>query len=68
MKDNTEATHKYTESNIIDMLRVLIDYIFVEFSGHVYQQSVGIPMVMNCAPLLADMFVYAYETEFMQQL
>ena len=57
MKDDTEATHKYTESNNIDMLRFLIDNIFVEFSGHVYQQSVGIIMVTNCVPLLADITI-----------
>ena len=62
MKDEIEVTHKYTESNIIDMLRFPIDYIFVEFGGHVYQQSMGIPMVTNCAPLLADTFLYVYET------
>ncbi len=41
---------------------------FVEFGGHVYQQTIGIPMGTNCAPLLADLFLYSYETEFMQQL
>lgn len=26
--------------------------------------SVSIAMGMNCAPVLADMFVFSYETEF----
>ena len=29
---------------------------------------VGIPMDTNCAPLLADIFLYSYETEFIQSL
>ena len=33
-------------------------YIYVEFGGHVYQQTVCIPMSTNCAPLVADLFLY----------
>jgi hypothetical protein len=28
------------------------------------QQTVDIPMVNNCAPLLADLFLYVYEADF----
>ena len=34
----------------------LIDNIFVEFGGRIFQQTIGIPMVATCAPLLADLF------------
>ena len=40
--------------NICGMLDFLIDNIFVMFGGRVFQQTVGIPMGNNCAPLLAD--------------
>ena len=33
-----------------------------------FQQTVGIPMGTNCAPLLADLFLYSYESEFIQSL
>ena len=33
-----------------------------------FQQAVGIPMGTNCAPLLADLFLYSYESEFLQKL
>ena len=29
---------------------------------------VGIPMATNCAPLLADLFLYSYENEFLDKL
>ena len=32
------------------------------------QQTVGIPMGTNCAPLLADIFLYSYEADFVQSL
>ena len=50
------------------MLEFLIDNIFVEFGGQIFQQVVGIPMGTNCAPLLADLFLYSYEAEFIENL
>ena len=39
--------------------------IFVQFGGQVFQQTIGIPMGTNCAPLLADLFLYSYESDFL---
>jgi hypothetical protein len=50
------------------MLEFLIANIFVSFGGTLFQQVVGIPMGTNCAPLLADLFLYLYESEFLQKL
>ena len=50
------------------MLEFLVDNIFVVFAGKVFQQTVGIPMGTNCAPLLADIFLYSYEADFIQSL
>ena len=50
------------------MLDVLIDNISVLFSGEELQQMVGIPMGTNCAPLLANLFLHAYEADFRQGL
>ena len=50
------------------MLEFLVDNIFVVFGGKVFQQIVGIPMGTKCAPLLADIFLYSYEAEFIQSL
>ena len=40
------------------MLEFLIDNIFVIFGGRVFQQTVGMPMGTNCAPVLANLFLY----------
>ena len=50
------------------MLQFLVDNIFVVFVGKVFQQIVGIPMGTNCAPHLADIFLYSYEAGFIQSL
>ena len=46
---------------LFEWLNLFIDNIYVEFGGHVYQLTVGIPMGINCAPLVADLFLYSYE-------
>ena len=56
----TDSTKKFSETDIINMLVFgLIDNIFVMFGGRVFQQ-----MGTNCAPLLADLFLYSYEVDF----
>jgi hypothetical protein len=50
------------------MLEFLIDNIFVFFGGTLFQQVVGIPMGTNCAPLLDDLFLWSYESEWVFNL
>jgi hypothetical protein len=50
------------------MFEFLNDNIFVIFGGRVFLQRVGIPMGTICAPLLADVFLYSYEADFIQGL
>jgi hypothetical protein len=50
------------------MLAILIDNIFAMLGERVLQQTVGIPMETNCAPLLADLFLYWYGADCMQGL
>ena len=68
VKDHADSNKKFSETDIIKMLDFLIDNIFVTFRGRVFQQTVGIPMGTNCAPLLADLFLYCYEADFIQEL
>ena len=35
---------------------------------NLYRQIVGIPMGTNCAPLVADLFLFCYERDFMKDL
>ena len=67
-RDHSNAPQKYSDADVIKMLEYLIDNIFVEFGGWIFQQTIGIPMSTNCAPLLANLFLYSYEAEFVQSL
>ena len=67
-KNHSDSKKKFSETDIINMLEFLIDNIFVTIDGCVFQQTVGMPMGTNCAPLLADLFLYSYEADFIQEL
>jgi hypothetical protein len=64
VKYHSYSTHKHFEVEIKKMLGFLIDNIFVVIGGQFFQQSIGISMSTNCAPLLANLFLYSYEAEF----
>ena len=51
-----------------DALHDLLDNIFIRFGSKLYRQFVGIPMGTNCAPLVADLFLFWYERDFMLSL
>ena len=68
VRHHSDAPQKYSDADVIKMLEYLIDNIFLEFGGRIFQQTIGIPMGTNCAPLLADLFLYSYEAVFVHSL
>ena len=51
-----------------EALIYLLDNIYFRFGTKLYRQIVGIPMGTNCAPLVADLFLFCYERDFMTSL
>ena len=45
-----------------------LDSIFIRFATKLFRQIVGIPMGTNCAPHVADLFLFCYERDFMLSL
>ena len=45
-----------------------MENLYVQFDGMVFQQIVAIPMGTYCAPLIADLFLYCNERDFMSNL
>ena len=45
-----------------------MDNIYFKFGTKLYRQIVGIPMSTSCAPLVADLFLFCYERDFMKDL
>ena len=46
----------------------MLDNSFIQFGTMLYKQVVGIPMGTYCAPLVANLFLFCYERDFMMYL
>ena len=44
-----------------------VDKIFVRSGHKMFRQIIGIPMGSNCTPLIVDLFLYCYESQFMDK-
>ena len=67
----SEDTKRYklcSCQNVCEALIYLLDNIYIRFGTKLYRQIVGIPMGTNCAPLVADLFLFCYERDFMTSL
>ena len=53
---------------VCEALAFLLDNIYIRFGSKLYRQIVGIPMGTNCAPLVADLFLFCYERDSMLSL
>ena len=51
-----------------EALTFLLDNTYFRFGSKLYRQIVGIPMGTNCAPPVADLFLFCYERDFMLSL
>ena len=63
-----DGMYMYTADNVFKMIKFLIDNIFVPFGRRLFRQMIGIPMGTNCALLPADLFLYSYENEFLDNM
>ena len=54
--------------NLCDALSYLLDNIYIRFGNKLYRQIAGISMSTNCAPFVADLFLFCYERDFMTSL
>ena len=54
----------WSRQKVCEALTFLLDKIYIRFGSKLYRQIVGIPMGTNCAPLVADLFLFCYERDF----
>ena len=68
LQNNLKKYHAWSCQNVCDALTFLLDNIFIRFGTKLYRLAVRIPMGTNCAPLVADLFLFCYERDFMMSL
>ena len=66
--DHYREYHLWSCQNVCDALSFLLDNIYIRFGTKLYRQIVSIPMGTNCAPLVADLFLFCYERDFMKDM
>ena len=66
--EDTKRYKLWSCQNVCKALIYLLDNIYIRFGTKLYRQIVGIPMGTNCAPLVADLFLFCYERDFMTSL
>ena len=66
--EKSKKYHAWSCQNVCEVLTFLLDNTFIRFGTKLYRQVVGIPMGTKCAPLVADLFLFCYERDFMMSL
>ena len=66
--DTVRNYNLWSCQKVCEALTFLLDNIYIRFGSKLYRQIVGIPMGTNCAPIVADLFLFCYERDFMLSL
>ena len=67
----TEENKRYIFMDLLKVTEALIyllDNIYIRFGSKLYRQNEDISMGTNFAPLVADLFLFCYERDFMKSL
>ena len=55
-------------SKLLEWMEYLINNVYIKVGNRVYRQTIGIPMGTDCAPQLANLFLFHYEYSYMKGL
>ena len=59
-------TNKLTKEQLMKHITFLIDNIYITVGKHIFRQIIGIPMGTDCAPFLANLYLYSLEYHFLE--
>ena len=66
---HSKKNESFTKEDIFSMIDLVIDNSFFKFGDKVLRQSIGIPMGIDPAPQMANLYLYYYEAaKFMEML
>ena len=65
---HSKKNESFTKEDIFSMIDLVIDNSFFKFGDKVFRQSIGIPMGIDPAPQMANLYLYYYEAKFMEML
>jgi hypothetical protein len=66
--EHTKDVHRFTKLEMHKAISWLITNTFLVNGGKCRRQCIGIPMGTNCAPSVANLYLYAYESMYIDKL
>jgi hypothetical protein len=66
--DHSPRVHVFTKRELLQATVWLVSNTYLVNGGVCRRQRVGIPMGTNCAPAIANLYLYSYESQYMDQL
>ena len=63
-----KKTNTFSKDEVFTMIVLVVDNSFFRFGDRVYRQCIGIPMGIDPAPQMANLYLYYYETSFMETI
>ena len=64
----SENAHLVIKDKLIEYSNYLIDNIYMPVGDHIYRQVLEAPMGIGCAPFLANLYSYALEFIYMDEI
>lgn len=68
LSDDRKTGFSLDVNQLIQCVNYIIDQSYIVHKNELFRQVVGIPMGTNCAPHIANLFLYAYESSFVDSL
>ena len=67
IEEGTSSKKTVTERELVRLVTLLVENIYVAYGGQVYRQEIGIPMGTDCAPFLANLYLFALEHKWIRK-
>jgi hypothetical protein len=65
---HTRTTHTFSLEQLNELLVFLISNTYLKIGDNIHRQTIGIPMGTNCAPPVANLYLYYYESKYVSKV
>ncbi|MGA9041563.1 MAG: hypothetical protein WB421_13590 [Terriglobales bacterium] len=65
---HSKRLHVFNKDEIKQLVAFVVNNTYLFNQGRLFRQSIGIPMGTNCAPQLANLYLYTYEAAYVDRL
>lgn len=67
--DTKKSGHSiFNKEHVIKLLNFIIDNSYIKYKGKIFRQFIGIPMGIDPAPFMANLFLHFYEFRYIKDL